>query len=310
VTEFKCGSVALIGRPNAGKSTLLNRMLGTKLAITSAKAQTTRHRIAGILTTEGMQAILLDSPGIHEAWTELNKQMVGRALAVLDEADTICWVCDMTDMAKRVEQGLDLLCPEEARIADAIRKRDKPTIFVANKIDVVPLPLLLPILDGITKALPLAAAIPLSALTGDGMERLLAELASALPEGPMLYPEDEWAQVTERFLVEETIREKVFHLTSKEIPYSTCVEVRSFDESERDTNNIVRIHADVIVERASQKGIVIGKGAEMLKRIGTLARRELQDSLGCRVHLQLHVKVEKDWSRSEKGLRKVGFTRK
>ena len=126
----------------------------------------------------------------------------------------------------------------------------------------------------------------------------------------MLYPKDEWAQVTERFLVEETIREKVFHLTSKEIPYSTCVEVRSFDESERESNDIVRIHADVIVERDSQKGIVIGKGAEMLKRIGTLARRELQDSLGCRVHLQLHVKVEKEWSRSEKGLRKVGFTRK
>jgi len=285
-------------------------MLGSKLAITSAKAQTTRHRIAGILTTETMQAILLDSPGIHEAWTELNKQMVSRALAVLDEADTICWVCDMTEMARRVEDGLALLSPEEDRIADAVSKQAKPTIFVANKIDVVPLPLLLPILDGITKRMSLVAAIPLSALTGDGVDRLLTELCNSLPEGPMLYPEDEWAQVTERFLVEETIREKVFHLTSKEIPYSTCVEVRSFDESERDTGQIVRIHADVIVERASQKGIVIGKGAEMLKRIGTLARRELQDSLGCRVHLQLHVKVEKDWSRSEKGLRKVGFSRK
>jgi GTP-binding protein Era len=285
-------------------------LLGTKLAITSAKAQTTRHRIVGILTTDEMQAILLDSPGIHEAWTELNKQMVSRALAVLAEADIICWVCDVTEMARRVEDGLALLNAEDELIADTIAKQNKPTIFLANKIDVVPLPLLLPILDGIDKRMSLAAAIPLSALTGDGVDRLLTELYNSLPEGPMLYPEDDWAQVTERFLVEETIREKVFHLTSKEIPYSTCVEVRSFDESERETDDIVRIHADVIVERASQKGIVIGKGAEMLKRIGTLARRELQDMLGCRVHLQLHVKVEKDWSRSEKGLRKVGFSRK
>ena len=308
MTEFRCGAVAIIGRPNAGKSTLLNRLLGAKLAITSAKAQTTRHRIAGILTEKEYQAILLDTPGIHEAWTELNKQMVTKAHAVLDEADIIVWVFDAVDMARRAKENKELLSRDEDEMIDVLSRYEKPTIAVANKIDRFDLPYLLPIIEALNHRLKLQSVVPVSALEGDGVDRLLEEVIQGLPVGPMLYPPDEWAQVTERFLVEEIVREKVFHLTEREIPYSTIIEVRSFDESERASNNRVRIFADIIVERDSQKGIIKGKKGDMLKRIGSLARREVAELLDCRVHLQLHVKVEKDWSRSRKGLLKVGFT--
>jgi len=307
--DFRSGYVALVGCPNAGKSTLLNQILGSKLAITSSKPQTTRHRIAGIHTDERMQAILLDTPGIHEPFTELNKEMVDRALASLSEADVVCFLGDMTDLGRRADAGRPILSGGEGHIAKILEGIDKPLIFAANKIDVIPHPLLLPVIDAVNQALAPRALVPVSALTGDGVDVLMNEIAAALPPGPALYPADEWAQVTERFLVEEIIREKVFHLTEQEIPYATLVEVRSFDESRRDgPKPIVRIHADIIVERGTQKGIVIGKGGDMLKRIGTLARRELQDVLGCRVYLELFVKVERDWTRSAKGLRKVGFT--
>ncbi|MCB9678518.1 MAG: GTPase Era [Alphaproteobacteria bacterium] len=304
---FRCGYVAFIGRPNAGKSTLLNQILGTKLAITSDKPQTTRNRIAGVHTDEKMQAILVDTPGIHEAWTALNQQMVQVAHKVLEEVDVIALVDDMTLLARRVENGEEVIDPTLEAICQAVAASGRPVVFVANKIDVVPHPLVLPVIDAISKRLALHAAIPLSALTGDGVQAFLAEVESALPVGPALYPADEWTQVTERFLVAEIVREKIFHLTKAEIPYSTFVEVIQFDETERETNGIVRINADIIVERPSQKGIVIGKGGEMLKRIGTMARKELQQVLDCRVHLELFVKVERDWTRSKRGLSRVGF---
>jgi GTPase len=307
---FRCGAVALVGRPNAGKSTLLNQILGTKLAITSAKAQTTRHRIVGIHNTEGVQAILMDTPGIHEAWTELNRQMVDRALSTLSDADVVCWISDLTVMARRVEAGEPVFDAAEEHVAKAVVKAGLPMVFVPNKVDVVPHPLVLPIIAEVSERFNPAACVPLSALTGDGIDRLVKELSSHLPEGPALYPEDTWTQVSERFLVEEIIREKIFHLTEQEIPYASCIEVRKFDESERETKKLVKIYADIIVERGSQKGIVIGKGGEMLKRIGTLARRELQDVLACRVYLDLHVKVERDWTKTVKGLKKVGFRTK
>jgi GTP-binding protein Era len=304
---FRCGYVAFVGRPNAGKSTLLNQILGAKLAITSDKPQTTRNRIAGIHTDHRMQAILIDTPGIHEAWTELNKSMVRVAHAVLEEVDVVALLGDMTVLARRVEKGEPIIDPGLDAICEAVRAGPGKAIFVANKIDVVPHPLVLPVIDAFSKRLDLHAAIPMSALTGDGVPALLDELATALPEGPPLYPPDEWTRVTERFLVAEIVREKIFHLTRAEIPYSTFVEVLTFDESERSSRNLVRIHADVIVERSSQKGIVIGKGGEMLKRIGTLARKELQKVLDCRVHLELFVKVEKDWTQTQRGLSRVGF---
>ncbi|MFT4628555.1 MAG: GTP-binding protein Era [Myxococcota bacterium] len=304
----RCGYVALLGPPNAGKSTLLNSILGSKLAITSAKPQTTRDRIVGIHTDDTMQAVFLDTPGVHEAWTELNKQMVARSRAAIGEADVVCWLGDMTSMARRIDAGDPPLDANDEQIGRMIRDSGRPVIFVANKIDVVPHHLVLPVIAAVTERVTLAAAVPISALTGDAVPTLLKEVRANLPEGPMLFPEDEWAQVTERFVVAELVREKIFHLTAQEVPYSTFVDVVRFDESERETRKIVRIYADIVVERGSQKGIIIGKGGEMLKRIGTLARKELQEVLECRVYLELFVKVERDWTRSERGLRRVGFT--
>lgn len=307
--SFRCGYVALIGAPNAGKSTLLNRVLGSKLAITSAKPQTTRNRIVGIHTDEHMQAVLVDTPGIHEAWTELNKSMVHAARSVLDDVDVVCWIGDMTVLARRADGSAPagLFGEHDRAIAELLAEVDVPVIFVANKIDVVPHPLLLPVIDAVRSSVDIAAAVPVSALTGDGVPGLLDEIRVRLPEGPALYPADEWAQVTERFLVAEIVREKIFHLTEQEVPYATHVVVRQFDESARDERGLIRINADIVVERASQKGIVIGRGGEMLKRIGTLARKELMEVLGARVHLELFVRVERDWTRTARGLRRVGF---
>jgi GTP-binding protein Era len=302
---FRCGYVALIGRPNAGKSTLLNAVLGSKLAITSAKPQTTRNRIAGIHTDEQMQVILVDTPGIHDAFTELNKVMVQAALSSLSEVDLVLWVGDVSVLARRVEQGRDVLDANESFIAEQLAR--KKVVFVANKMDIVPKPLVLPVIAAVTEAVDLLAAVPISALTSDGVEALLHEVWTHLPEHPPMFPEDEWAQVSERFLVAEVIREKLFHLTEQEVPYSCFVEIERFDESERQSANMTRIFAKILVERGSQKGIIIGKKGEMLRRIGTMARKELESLLGCRVYLELFVKVEKDWSRSKKGLRRVGF---
>lgn len=304
---YKCGYAALIGRPNAGKSTLLNQILGSKLAITSAKPQTTRNRIAGIHTDEGMQVVLIDTPGVHDAWTELNKQMVGAARAAIADVDVVIWLGDMTLLARRVEAGEPVLDPIDEEIAKLLETSNRRVLFAANKMDVVPTPLVLPVIDAISKRVKLEAAIPVSALTGDGVSVLVGALRDALPEHPPLYPPDVWTEVSERFLVAEIIREKIFHLTEEEVPYSTAVDVVRFDETERESNHLVKIYADVIVERPSQKGIVIGKGGEMLKRIGTLARKEIQTVLGCRVYLELFVKVERDWSRTAQGLKRVGF---
>ncbi len=311
-SDFKCGYVGLIGRPNAGKSTLLNSVLGSKLAITSAKPQTTRNRIAGVHTDEQMQVILVDTPGIHKAWTELNKSMVERAVDALADADVACWIGDMTLLARRAETDNTPIFDELAEeIAASLEKSRKPVIFVANKIDVIPKPLVLPVIAAVSERLDLAGAVPISALTGDGVPQLMELVRDLLPAHPPLFPEGYYTDVTERFLVAEIIREKIFHLTEQEIPYSTFVEVEQFDESERESDNpIVRIHTVIVVERKSQKGIVIGKGGEMLKRIGSLARKELQKLLGCRVYLNLFVKVERDWTRTRKGLRRVGYDSK
>jgi GTP-binding protein Era len=296
-----------LGPPNAGKSTLLNQVLKSKLAITSAKPQTTRNRIVGIHTDESIQAVFLDTPGVHEAWTELNKVMVARSAAAISEADVVCWLGDMTAMAKRLDAGRPPLDGNDLRVAALLANARCPIVFVANKVDVVPRELVLPVIAAVNEQLTPVASVPTSALTGDGVPELLEVLRQQLPEGPLLYPEDEWAQVTERFLVAEIVREKIFHLTEQEVPYATFVDVVRFDEAERESRGLVRIYADVVVERGSQKGIVIGKRGEMLKRIGTLARKELQDILQCRVYLELFVKVEKDWTRTERGLRRVGF---
>jgi GTP-binding protein Era len=307
IMTFKCGFVALIGQPNAGKSTLLNQILGSKLAITSAKPQTTRHRIAGIHNTDASQIILVDTPGIHDAWTALNQSMVRRSLEAIKEVDAVCWLLDTVEYAARYESRNAMFREIDEQILKTLAGSGRPVIMVFNKMDVVPKPLVLPVIDAFSKRLDSVAIVPISALTGDGKDALVAEVESVLPEHPPLYPKDEWAQVSERFLVSEVIREKIFHLTEQEIPYSAFVEVERFDESERETRSFVRINAKISVERKSQKGIVIGKGGEMLKRIGTMARKEIQTLLGCKVHLELFVNVERDWSKTKKGLRKVGY---
>ena len=308
--SFRCGTIALFGRPNAGKSTLLNQVLGSKLAITSAKPQTTRNRIAGIYNDDTMQAILVDTPGFHKAWTELNKAMVKHTLDAVKDTDLVLWIVDAAQYARKFEDkpDLPLLDAFDEEIVQLLAGSGKPVVFIAHKIDVVPKPLVLPVLDAFSKSLPLAACIPASALTGDNVEALLSVIREHLPEHPPLFPVDEWAQVTERFLVAEIIREKIVHLTEQEIPYATFVEIERFDEEQREAQRpLVKIYAKIVVERPSQKGIVIGKGGEMLKRIGQLARQEIEPLLGARVYLELFVAVEKNWTKTRKGLRRVGF---
>lgn len=307
MTEFRAGTVALLGRPNAGKSTLMNRILGTKLAITSPKPQTTRHRILGVHSTDTYQAVLLDTPGLHRAWNALNKALVRAARDAVEQADVICYLEDMGLIAKRFRQGKPLLDKATQAVADLVESSGRPAIFVANKMDRVPAEVALPAIEAVSEAMPLHAAVPISASTGDGVELLLEQIRTALPPGPPLFPPDHWTDATERFLVSEIVREKLFLHTRKEVPYATHVEVETFDESERDSRGLVRIFARIHVERPAQKGIVIGKGGQMLKKIGTLARKELEEVLGCKVHLELFVGVTEDWTRSDKGLRRVGF---
>ncbi len=304
----RCGVAVLIGRPNAGKSTLINQLLGDKLSIVSPKPQTTRDRIQGVYTDEHIQAVIIDTPGVHDAWTELNKAMVRKSREAASDADVVLWVEDMTVIAGRIRAKEELLDDNSLAMLAMLREAGKPVIFVPNKVDLVPPPMLLPLLERISKELTLFAAVPLSALNGKGVEGLKAELRRALPEASPLYPTDQWTAVSERFLCAEIIREKIFHLTEQEVPYATAVEIEKFDESERETRELCKINAVIIVERPQQKAIIIGKGGDMVKKIGTLARQDMQKMLGCRVHLEIFVKVEPEWSKTTQGLKRVGFT--
>jgi GTPase len=306
----RSGTVVLIGRPNAGKSTLLNQLVGESVAITSRKPQTTRHRILGILTEPGLQAALLDTPGVHDAWTELNKEMVGRTRSALAEADVILWIGDADGLTARMRRGEDPFEPEDHAVAALVAERRRPLVFVANKIDRFETAQLLPLFELLQARVPGAESVPVSAKTGDGVDVLKRVLRAALPEGEPQFGADEYTDLSERFLVAEIVREKIFDQLARELPYATHVEVTDFDEKERaDGAGIVRISADVVVERDSQKGIVIGKGGARLKAIGTAARVDLEKMLGCHVHLALRVRVEPDWTRSAKGLRRAGFVR-
>ncbi len=307
MSSFRSGVVALVGRPNAGKSTLLNALLGQKLAITSNKPQTTRDRIAGILSTDTFQAVLLDTPGLHEAWTELNKAMVQRSTDALAEADLVIWVEDTALLTHRKTVEGPLLDEVAELVLNHLVNAGKPVLFVANKIDKVPVTQALPLIAEVSQRLPLAAAIPMSALKKDGMQGLLDELQRHLPVGEAQHDPELWTQATERFLAAEIVREKIFQLTEQEIPYAAAVQIERFDESERESRRLVRVHAAILVERASQKGIVIGKGGDMIKRIGVAARRDLEELLDAQVHVELFVKVEPDWTRTLSGLRKAGY---
>ena len=292
---FLAGFVALVGPPNVGKSTLLNRILNEKLAIVSPKPQTTRNRIIGVYHGEGYQMAFIDTPGIHRTHTPLHKSMVASAQAVFKEVDVIAAMIDMHH-------------PDASEISIILSnlKRSKiPSLLVINKIDRGEKAKLLPIMDAYRKRYPFEAIIPISALTGDGVDRLLTQLQSMLKAGPALFPPDMKTDQSESFLVSEMIREKIYHLTSRELPYSSAVTVESIEENSE--KNMVSIEARIHVESESQKGILIGQGGRMIKSIGQASRQDIERMLGSKVFLDLKVRVEKNWSKNPRALRRLGY---
>ncbi|PIU31100.1 MAG: GTPase Era [Syntrophobacteraceae bacterium CG07_land_8_20_14_0_80_61_8] len=292
---FRSGYVALLGAPNVGKSTLMNQLLQQKIAITAPKPQTTRNRIVGVLNRPQLQVIFLDTPGIHKARDRFNKILVDTALATLEEVDVICFVAEAPNPRRELDRF----------VLDCMRGVQTPVILALNKIDLMVKPELLPIIDGYQKLWPFAAIVPISALTGDGTEALLGELTGHIEEGPRYYPDDFVTDQPERFIVAELVREKVFHLTQQEVPYAVAVTVEKFKE--QTAAKRIDIEATIHVERDSQKGIVIGKGAAMLKEIGRQARIDIERLLGARVYLGLFVRVQKDWRKDTRMLTELGY---
>ncbi|MDM8551940.1 GTPase Era [Desulfobacterales bacterium HSG2] len=290
---FKSGFVTIAGAPNVGKSTLLNRMLGEKISITSRKPQTTRNRILGVLHRPAAQFVFLDTPGIHQAKNTLNVRIVDIALSSMSGADLILF---MTDVTKPDPES-------EAIVVRKLEKQKRPVILALNKTDLIRKPVILTLTDQWTKAYSFEAVVPISAKHGDQVDELLGEMEKVLPNGPPYFPEDAVTDMPERFIAAEMIREKVFRFTGQEIPYSTAVTTDSFSEEEK----LVRIHATVHVERSSQKGVIIGKGGSKLKQIGEEARKEIQRMVGAKVFLKLFVRVQKNWSKDTKALRRFGY---
>ena len=291
----RAGYVAIVGRPNVGKSTLLNALVGVKLAIVTPKPQTTRNRIVGIRTLPEGQVIFLDTPGIHEARSTLNRRMVDVARKTLGDAEVAIWVLDATAGIMRGERELGRTLAELGH----------PTIVVLNKSDAVPRPELLPLMAGLGTLLPGREVVPTSARKGDNVELLLRTVIAVLPEGPRIYPEDELTAEPERFLVQEMVREQLFLQTAEEVPYGTAVVVDSF--SEQRERGLLVIKATVLVDRESHKGIVIGSGGQRLKEIGRRARLELEAFFDVKVFLELFVRVERDWAENPQRLKELGL---
>lgn len=289
----RAGYVAIIGRPNAGKSTLLNRFVGQKVAIVTSKPQTTRNRIQGIVTRFEGQIVFVDTPGLHEGDTVLNRQMMREVAAALEGIDVLLMIVD----ASRTLPHADSLLLEKGQ------RFGGKTILALNKIDLVPKPKLLPLIDAFTKAFPFAAVVPISARKGDGGEDLLQEIFKELPEGEPFFPEDQITDQPERFLVGEIIREKAIDLTYHEVPHALAVAIDQFEE----TPKLLRIHATLHVERESQKKILIGHKGEMLKKIGTAARKELEGLLGTKIFLAMFVKVVADWRENPQKVRELDW---
>ena len=293
-TEFKCGYVALCGAPNVGKSTLLNRLVADKVAITSPKPQTTRHRLLGVVNLPRAQILFLDTPGLMDPKGLLNENLIKAAVSALHDADAVVWL--VTPQEQKFEQEV---------ILSHLRLISQPLIIAINKIDTVPKPKLLPLLEYYHTLRPEAPAVPIAALTGDGLTHLLNEIVVRLPASPPLFPTDLLTDQTERFLAAEFIRERVFHHTSQEIPYAAAVKIEEFDETQRP--RLVKIRAVIFVERDSQKAIIIGKKGSMLKIIGQEAREELEKLLDAKIFLELWVKVWKNWRKDPRALRELGY---
>lgn len=293
--KIKSGLAAIVGPPNAGKSTLLNALLGQKISIVTAKPQTTRNRIIGILNDPAYQIVLLDTPGLHKTRKPLNREMVKIAVDSLSEVDIILYLIDVS------LGGLD----NQVQTVEYLESAKVPVILVLNKIDLLDRHQILPIIEAYRKIYPFTAIIPVSALLNSGTEVLLKEILHYLPEGPRFYPDDIPTDATERFIVAEMIREKIFLLTGQEIPYSTAVVIDSFTEEQG--RNLITIHATIVVEKSSQKAIIIGRKGAKLQQIGKNSRQDIENLLGQQVLLKLWVKVHKNWTKDMRFIRDLGL---
>jgi len=292
-TTRKSGFAAIVGRPNAGKSTLVNRLVGQKIAIVTSKPQTTRNRIQGIVNRENAQVVLIDTPGLHDAKTALNKQMMREVAAALEGIDALVLMVDATATQPHVD---NLLIDKSKRFAGK-------TILALNKVDKLPRQKLAPLLDAFGKAHEFAAIVPISAMKGEGCNDLLAEVIKLLPHGEPYFPEDQVTDQPERFLASEIVREKAVALTYHEVPHALAVVVDKWEE----TPKLLRIQMTLTVERASQKKILIGRKGEMLKKIGTAARIELEEILNSKVYLGLFVKVSENWRENPMMVRELDW---
>ena len=294
-TALRSGTVAIVGRPNAGKSTLLNRILGQKVSIVSNKPQTTRNRIVGILNDERGQLAFLDTPGVHKPLHRLNVRMMDHVRSALSEADVVALIVDASEpFGKGDQYVIDMLTAEKEHTPDAKR------FVLLNKIDLVKKEKLLPLLQRYHDLGLFDELVPISAGTGDGVDELKTLLFRNVDEGEPIYPRDDYTTQPERFLAAELVREKVLRYTSDELPYTTAVNVDRFEEDEE--TGLIRIWATIFVERDSQKGIIVGKQGAMIRRIGTEAREELEAILGTKVFLDLHVGVHAGWREDERFL--------
>jgi GTP-binding protein Era len=288
---FFSGYVSIVGRPNVGKSTFLNRIMETKLSITTNKPQTTRDRIMGIWNAPDAQIIFLDTPGIHVSDKALNRYMLDKAVATISDADLVLVMADHLDTFEKLTE-----------VVKFITQTGKEAILSINKADLVSEAAIAEKLRELEQAFPFCFTCCISSTVGTGIDTLLAEIKKRLPEGPQYFPDDMITDAPERFLCKELIREKAFELTQKEIPYAVAVEIEEFREAEP-----VFIRAVIHVERQSQKVIIIGSHGKLLKEIGTQARLEIEKHLGCRVFLELFVRVTKDWSKDPKSLKELGY---
>lgn len=293
--QFKSGFISIIGRPNVGKSTLMNRLIGEKIAIMSNKPQTTRHRVQSILTTDDFQAIFIDTPGIHTPQNKLGEYMVKAAHTTLNEVDIILYLVEAEAKIGRLD----------SEIIEKLKNVGTPIFLCINKIDSIPKEEVIKVIDLYKDQMPFAEIIPISAYEGNNVDSLLSCIAKYLPEGPQFFPEDMITDQPERQLVAELIREKALHLLDKEIPHGIAVEIDTMKR--RENSNIVDIEATIVCERESHKRIIIGKQGAMIKDIGSKARRDMERLLGSKIYLTLWVKIKKNWRDSDFLLKNYGF---
>ncbi|WP_435924890.1 GTPase Era [Paenibacillus sp. DYY-L-2] len=292
--KFKSGFVAIVGRPNVGKSTLMNHIIGQKIAIMSDKPQTTRNKIHGVYTSEEMQIVFLDTPGIHKRQSKLGDFMNNTALNALGEVEAVLF---LVDAAEGFGGG-------DRFIIERLKDVRTPVILVLNKIDRVQPEELLPMIEQYRSLYAFAEIVPISAKLGNNVNTLIEQIGKYLPEGPQYYPEDQVTDHPEQFVCAELIREKILHLTREEVPHSIAVTI---EDMRVEDNGVVYISAVIFVERDSQKGIIIGKQGSLLKEIGKLARHDIENLLGSKIFLELWVKVKKDWRNQDRILKDLGF---